>query len=271
VKRLIATLQQLADRLSRVRLPSEPIPTNWPQLLSNQVPLVARLSSADQDRLYHIMQLFIKEVPFEGCGGLELRDEIEVTIAAQACLLLLKMPYPRYKGVRRVLVYPFAFVPKTQHIYDPNQPPTPDQPAAGQAWQDGVVVLGWEEVSDGARASNDGQNVVFHEFAHMLDAEDGKMDGIPVLDSRARYHTWVTEWSGQFAEHVRRVDANESTVLDPYGATNRAEFFAVATEAFFEIPDQLRRDQPRLYALLTEFFKLDPALLLSAMDSKGAA
>jgi hypothetical protein len=140
---------------------------------------VARLSSADQDRLYHIMQLFLKEVPFEGCGGLELRDEIQVTIAAQACLLLLKTPYPRYKRVRRVLVYPFAFVPKIQHLYDPNQPPRPDQPVAGQAWLDGVVVLGWEEVKDGAQARDDGHNVVFHEFAHMLDAEDGKMDASP--------------------------------------------------------------------------------------------
>jgi len=270
MKRLAATVQKLADLLTRVRLPSEPIPTNWPQLVGNRVPLVARLSSTDQDRLYHIMQLFLKEVPFEACGGLELRDEIQVTIAAQACLLLLKMLYPRYKRVRRVLVYPFAFVPKTQHLYDPNQPPTPDQPAAGQAWLDGVVVLGWEEVKDGAQASDDGHNVVFHEFAHMLDAEDGKMDGIPVVDSRASYHTWVTQWSAQFAEHVRRVEANESTVLDPYGVTNRAEFFAVAAEAFFEIPDQLRRDQPTLYALLTEFFKLDPALLLGAMDSTGA-
>jgi Mlc titration factor MtfA (ptsG expression regulator) len=96
----------------------------------------------------------------------------------------------------------------------------------------------------------------------MLDAEDGTMDGIPVLDSAASYHAWVTEWSAQFDAHVRRVDAQESTVLDPYGATNRAEFFAVATEAFFETPVELRNDQPRLYTLLAEFFMLDPAVLL---------
>ena len=264
MKRLRATLHKLVDFLSGVRLPSGPIPTNWPQLLGDQVPLVSHLPPADQDRLYHIMQLFLKEVPFEGCGGLELRDEIRVTIAAQACLLLLKMPYPRYNRVRRVLVYPFAFVPKTQHSYRSDRLVAPDEPAAGQAWQDGIVVLGWEEVKDGALASSDGHNVVFHEFAHMLDAEDGRMDGIPVLDSRSSYQTWVSQWSAQFEEHVRRVEANEAIVLDPYGATNRAEFFAVATEAFFETPDPLRRDQPRLYVLLTEFFSLDPALLLGA-------
>jgi len=254
-------LRKLADLLTRVRLPSEPIPPTWLQLVGRQVPLIARLPTADQDRLYHIMQLFVKEVPFEGCGGLELREEIRVTIAAQACLLLLKMPYPRYARVRRVLVYPAAFVPKTQHSYSSGHMVSPDEPAAGQAWQSGVVILGWEEVQDGAHASDDGHNVVFHEFAHMLDAEDGTMDGVPVLDSRSSYHAWVTRWSAQFAEHVRRVEAGESTVLDPYGATNRAEFLAVATEAFFETPFELRSDQPDLYALLAEFFKLDPALL----------
>ena len=96
-------LRKLADLLTRVRLPSEPISPSWLQLVGRQLPLIARLPTADQDRLYHIMQLFVKEVPFEGCGGLELREEIRVTIAAQACLLLLKMPYPRYARVRRVL------------------------------------------------------------------------------------------------------------------------------------------------------------------------
>jgi len=117
MKSLTPVLRKVAALLTRVRLPVDPIPPTWLQLVDRQVPLIARLSSADQDRLYHIMQLFLKEVPFEACGGLELREEIRVTIAAQACLLLLKMPYPRYSRVRRILVYPSAFVPKTQHSY----------------------------------------------------------------------------------------------------------------------------------------------------------
>src|SRR5881409_622609 len=186
-------LRKLAGLLTRVRLPTDPIPATWPQLVDRRVPLIAHLPSADQERLYHIMQLFLKEVPFEACGGLAWRDEIPLTIAAQACLLLLNMPYPRYSRVRRVLVYPAAFMPKTQHSYRSDQLVVPDEPAAGQAWQSGVVILGWEEVKDGALATNDGRNVVFHEFAHMLDAEDGALDGIPVLDSHASYHTWVTQ------------------------------------------------------------------------------
>jgi len=262
MKILTPILRKLAALLTRVRLPTDPISPTWLQLVERHVPLIARLPSADQDRLYHIMQLFLKEVPFEGCGGLELREEIRVTIAAQACLLLLKMPYPRYDRVRRVLVYPSAFVPKTQHSYRSNQLVSPDEPLVGQAWPSGVMVLGWEEVKHGALASHDGHNVVFHEFAHMLDAEDGSFDGTPVLDSASGYHAWVTQWSAEFAEHVRRVEASESTVLDAYGATNRAEFFAVATEAFFETPVALRSNQARLYGLLVDFFKLDPALLL---------
>jgi Mlc titration factor MtfA (ptsG expression regulator) len=265
MKSLTPLLRKLAGLLAEVRLPSNPIPPSWPPLVGRQVPIIARLLSSDQERLYHIMQLFLKEVPFEGCGGLEMREEIRVTIAAQACLLLLKMPYPRYARVRRVLVYPAAFVPQTQHSYRSNRLVLPDEPSAGQAWLDGVVVLGWEEVEHGAIVSNDGHNVVFHEFAHMLDAEDGSLDGVPVLDSRGSYHAWITEWSAQFAEHVRRVEADEPTVLDPYGATNRAEFLAVATEAFFEKPAELRSKQPSLYALLAEFFKLDPAVLLKTM------
>src|SRR5207245_5435574 len=106
-----------------------------------------------------------------------------------------------------VLVSPATYMPKTHHSYRSNQLVVPDEPAAGQAWQSGVVVLGWEEVKDGALATNDGHNVVFHEFAHMLDAEDGTLDGIPVLDSRATYHMWVAQVSSQVAEPVRRVDA----------------------------------------------------------------
>src|SRR3989449_10876021 len=173
MKSLTPVLRKVAALLTRVRLPVDPIPPTWLQLVDRQVPLIARLPSADQERLYHIMQLFLKEVPFEACGGLAWRDEIPLTIAAQACLLLLNMPYPRYSRVRRVLVYPAAFMPETQHSYRAHQLVVPDEPAARQAWQSGVVVLGWGEGKDGAVATNDGHNVVFHEFAHMLDAGGG--------------------------------------------------------------------------------------------------
>ena len=245
----------------RVRLPTDPVPSAWPQLVARQVPLVSRLPAPDQERLFRLMQLFLKEVPLEGCAGLEITEEIRVTIAAEACLLLLKMPYPRYIRVRRVLVYPSSFVPRTAPSLASGHVVDPDVPLRGQAWQSGVVVLGWDSVKRDTLTASDGENVVLHEFAHMLDGEDGSMDGIPMLDSSSAYRAWASLLSVQFAEHVAHTQRGEPTTLSPYGAKNRAEFFAVATEAFFERPVELRANEPELYALLTDFYKLDPALL----------
>jgi Mlc titration factor MtfA (ptsG expression regulator) len=134
-------------------------------------------------------------------------------------------------------------------------------PLRGQAWQSGVVVLGWDEVRRDTVITTDGENVVLHEFAHMLDAEDGRMDGMPVLDSGTAYRAWAALLTEEFAEHVARTERGESTALSPYGATNRAEFFAVATETFFERPLALRAEEPALYALLADFYQLDPGVV----------
>jgi len=252
-----------------VRLPTDPIPVSWPELVARQVPLVARLSSPDRERLYRLMQLFLRDAPIEGCKGLEVTEEIRVTIAAQACLLLLRLRHPKYTNVRRVLVYPSSFIPKAAGFHPTGQIARPEVPLDGQAWQTGVVVLGWDAVRRGTLVATDGGNVVIHEFAHMLDAEDGSMDGTPILDSGSAYRAWGALLSAKFAEHVRRAERGERTTLDPYGAENRAEFFAVATEAFFEKPAALRQDHPRLYALLVDFFKLDPADMTASTDEGG--
>ena len=254
-----------------MRLPTDPIPAAWPDMVARQVPLASGLPPSERERLYRLMQLFLKEVPLEGCAGLEITEEIQVTIAAQASLLLLKMPYPRYIRVRRVLVYPSSFVPRTVPSLTSGQVVRPDVPLRGQAWQSGIVVLGWDSVKRDTLMPTDGENVVFHEFAHMLDGEDGSMDGIPVLDSSSAYRAWASLLSVQFAEHVAQARRGEPTTLNPYGAENRAEFFAVATEAFFESPAELRREQPGLYDLLVGFFKLDPALLGAENDVSGPA
>jgi Mlc titration factor MtfA (ptsG expression regulator) len=238
-------------------------------MVERHVPLVAGLNPSDRERLYRLMQLFLKEVPLEGCGGLEITEPMRVTIAAQACLLLLNMPYPRYLRLRRVLVYPSSFVPRTPPPLASGQVITPEVPLRGQAWQSGIIVLGWDSVRRDTHLPTDGENVVIHEFAHMLDGEDGSMDGIPVLDSTSAYRAWAALLSSRFAEHVARAQRGDPTILNPYGAVNRAEFFAVATEAFFEVPVALRQDQPELYGLLVEFYKLDPGLLREAANTDG--
>jgi len=261
LRRLLSRARDLLSRLSPwagVRLPTDAIPVAWPAIVARQVPLAARLPDEDRERLFRLMQLFLEEVPLEGVAGLEITEEIRVTIAAQACLLLLHMPYPRYTRVRRVLVYPTSFVPKTAPRLTHGHIVPPDVPLRGQAWPTGVVVLGWDAVQHGTVSPADGGNVVLHEFAHMLDAEDGEMDGVPVLDSGSAYRAWGAALSTRFREHVERTERGEPTALDPYGASNRAEFFAVATEAFFENPAALREDQPELYGLMVDFYGLDP-------------
>lgn len=255
-------LRALVSRLSPwagVRLPTDPIPEGWSGIVASQVPLAARLNDEDRERLFRLVQLFLEEVPLEGVGGIEITEEIRVTIAAQACLLLLHMPYPRYTRVRRVLVYPTSFVPRTAPRLTHGHIVPPDVPLRGQAWPTGVVVLGWDAVEHGTVSPRDGGNVVLHEFAHMLDAEDGEMDGIPILDSGSAYREWSAAVTERFRDHAARTARGEETVLDPYGAENRAEFFAVATVTFFETPAALREHEPELYGLLADFYGVDPA------------
>jgi Mlc titration factor MtfA (ptsG expression regulator) len=258
---IAAAFREFLSRLNPwagVRLRDDPIPDAWPALVAARVPAAARLPEDDRERLYRLMQVFLDEVPIEGVAGLEVTEEIRATIAAQACLLLLHMAYPRYTRVRRVLVYPWTFVPKTAPTLASGHIVPPDVPLRGQAWPTGVVVLGWDAIEHDTVSSAAGGNVVLHEFAHMLDAEDGSMDGVPVLDSGSAYRQWATLLSARFAEHVSRTELGEETTLDPYGARNRAEFFAVATEAFFERPAALREGEPELYALLVDFYRFDP-------------
>lgn len=259
-------LRDLVSRLSPwagVRLPTDPVPEAWSAIVTRRVPLAAGLPDEDRERLFRLMQLFLSEVPLEGAGGLEITDEIRVTIAAQACLLLLHMPYPRYTRVRRVLVYPTSFVPRTAPRLTHGHIVPPDIPLRGQAWPTGVVVLGWDAVAHGT-VSPTGGNVVLHEFAHMLDAEDGEMDGIPILDSASAYREWSAALTERFREHAARTARGEETPLDPYGAENRAEFFAVATETFFKTPAALRDGEPELYGLLSDFYGVDPARVSAA-------
>lgn len=258
---ILRTLREFLSRLSPwagVRLPTGPIPDRWPGIVAARVPLATRLPAEDRERLFRLMQVFLEEVPIEGVAGLEITEEVRVTIAAQACLLLLNMSFPRYTRVRRVLVYPGVFVPRTAPNLASGHIVPPEVPLRGQAWPNGVVVLGWDAI-DRDTVSSGGGNVVLHEFAHMLDVEDGSMDGVPVLDSGSVYRQWAALLSNRFTEHVARTELGEDTTLDPYGAMSRAEFFAVATETFFERPFDLRANEPELYQLLSGFYRLDPA------------
>ncbi|HEY2804462.1 MAG TPA: M90 family metallopeptidase [Gemmatimonadales bacterium] len=257
-----ALVRRLFQRLPRsageVRLPTGPVPAAWPGIIRENVRLARALEGARWTRLLRLVQNLLRDTPMEGCGGLELTEAMRVTIAATACLLLVDLSYPRFARLRRVLVYPDTFMPL--RIETRGMIITREQPPAelGEAWRDGVVVLAWNSVKRGDAAGADGHNVVLHEFAHVLDGEDGVFDGAPVLDTAAQEAEWERIMASAYADLLAAIDAGTDTVLDPYAATNRSEFFAVATETFFETPQPMQQSMPDVYRQLRAFYGQDP-------------
>jgi Mlc titration factor MtfA (ptsG expression regulator) len=197
------------------------------------------------------MSVFLDEISFEACGGLpEVTDQMCLVIAAQACLLLLESGYEDFGRLRSVLIYPDA--------YQAGDDDGSGDVRLGESWQTGSVVLSWQSVVEGARNPEDGRNVVLHEFAHQIDQFDGDADGLPLLKRKGDYRKWAEAFNVSYELLCERVNAGRKTVLDPYGATNPAEFFAVATETFFEKPKQLQREHAAVYAELRAFYGLDP-------------
>jgi hypothetical protein len=270
LSRVLPKIGSLLFRLARVtvRLPNDPVPDSWPDILERRVPLAARLPAESRQRLYRLIQMFLREIPIEGCKGLVLTEEMRVTIAAQACLLLLHADYPRYPNLRCVLVYPRTFVPTDFHLQASEIEETP-APVVGQAWANGTVLLSWDSVRAGGENPNDGRNVVLHEFAHVLDGEDGAFDGVPVLATGSAYQAWGYALANRFARHQRLVRRGRKGSMDPYGATSRAEFFAVSTEAFFEKPHQLAKKEPDLYRQLATFYGFDPVAQRGTPSASG--
>lgn len=250
-------------RRRRENLRAAPFPEPWRAILAQNVPLFARLPPASRCEAEGHVQVLLAEKHFEGAGGLALTDEIRVTVAAHAALLLLGREPHYFPDLVTVLVYPSAYAaPIAEHrdgIVSEGE-----EGRLGESWQRGVVVLAWDAARAGARDARDGENVILHEFAHQLDTEDGVADGVPPLDGRGRYAAWARALAPEYARLRAQPDAS---VLDDYGAENPAEFFAVATEAFFEKPRQMRERHPALYAELSRFYHLDPAIVASADDA----
>jgi Mlc titration factor MtfA (ptsG expression regulator) len=244
----------------RRKVRARPFPSAWKSIITRNVPIFGRLPRTDQTELLGCVQIFLAEKHFEGCGGLELTDEIRLTIAAQACLLLLHRETDYYPELTSILVYPSAYIAHEDRYLGDNIWEQGEDGRLGHTGRRmGSLVLAWDEAKRGAADPADGRNLVLHEFAHQLDFEDSQTDGAPALSTRNEYMAWARVMSREF-EALRRADeAGTPTLLDTYGATNPAEFFAVATEAFFERPLVLRAKQPEMYAQLAAFYRQDPA------------
>lgn len=241
---------------------AEPFPAEWDEILAANAQFMPFLSAAEQERLRHDLRLFFHDRHWEGCGGLTLDDEIKVTISAHACLLTLAFPENSdpFHRVSSILVYPNAYKAPSNRRLSPIGV-VEDGPSGrlGEAWYRGPVVLSWADARAGGQHARDGHNVVLHEFAHELDMLDGAADGIPPLDSRQRRTRWLSVFNEEFKRHVRKVEFRQPILIDPYGATNEAEFFAVVSESFFEQPRELRHYHPDLYAIFADFYRQDPA------------
>lgn len=246
-------------RRRRAALRETPFPDGWRAIVARNVPYAQLLSPADREELFGHVQVFLAEKHFEGCGGMEITDEVRITIAAQACVLLLHRRTDYYPRLSSILVYPTTYLaPGGERTADGFVTDGP-QARLGESSARGAVVLVWDSVLAGAADTRDGHNVVFHEFAHQLDQESGSSNGAPPLPKRSMYLPWARVLGREYERLARDAERHHRTLIDQYGASNPAEFFAVATETFFERPRRLKAARPALYLQLKEFYQQDPA------------
>ena len=241
----------------RAKLMGAAFPENFREIIKVNIPIYQRLPEELKQQLHGLVNVFLAEKKFIGCGGQEITDEVKVTIAAQACMLLLNRKTNFYPKLKTIYVYPHTYVAKGLQN-DGGLIVEGKSIRLGESWQNGPVVLTWDSVTGGARNVQDGRNVVLHEFAHQLDQEDGDADGAPILENRSCYRSWAAVLGDEYERLCSKTRDRHRSVLNKYGATNPAEFFAVATEAFFEKPKQMHKKTPDLYEELKSYYQTDP-------------
>jgi MtfA peptidase len=243
----------------RSRLKQRPCPPLWSAIIENNLPIYSRLSPSERKRLQGHIQVFLAEKQFIGCAGLQITEEMKLTITAVACLLLLNERGMYFPKLRSILIYPSAyFVNETTPI---GSYVVAERRVArlGESWSNDQVVLSWQQVKQDTGNWRDGHNVVLHEFAHQLDQEDSRADGIPMLPRNSDYPIWASVMTDAYQQLCHDVERGVTTVMDSYGTINPTEFFAVATETFFEKSQQLLKQHPALYKQLQRYYQLDPA------------
>ena len=228
------------------------------------LPFLRGLSAGEERRLKEFAVVFLAEKQLTPVQGLELTDDDRVEIALQACLPVLELGLDWYDGWVGIVVHPSDFHVRRKETGDDGVVHEWDDQLAGESWPGGPVVLSWEALDDSGSVAEGGANVVIHEFAHKLDMMSGDPDGVPPLPSRAARERWIEVLDAEFERFRKSVDAGKETFLDPYAAESEAEFFAVASEAFFESPNALQREFSGLYDLFRDFYRQDPAARLDS-------
>ncbi|MFZ6847352.1 zinc-dependent peptidase [Undibacterium sp. RuRC25W] len=259
---LIVIALLFAFEVPRVRLRyilRQAFPLPYSRILRKNLPEYSRMPTDLQMQLKRRIRQFLYQKKFVGCGDLEITDEIRVTIAGKACMLLLNRPSEVYPKLTHILVYSAAFVAPRQQMLSGGIVTHTNQGLSGESWSDGRVILAWDQVLHGAHNELHGQDVVMHEFAHQLDSETGQTNGAPLLSSAAAYRAWSQVMEREYESLLHAIQHHHHhTVIDPYGATNPAEFFAVSTEAFFKKSTELAQHHPALYEQLRSFYQVEP-------------
>ncbi len=240
------------------RLQSQPFPPQWLGMVRQQLPAYRFMSVDEQYQLQRLILRFVNDISFIGCGGQVVDDRVRISIAAHACTLLINRPEQFYEGLQAVLVYPSAFIADREVMHEDGVVSRDVDVMSGESWETGKVVLAWEDVLHSLQHPHDGFNVVLHEFAHQLDQASGAVNGCPVLDTGVSRQEWARTLTDAFTQLQVDTEAGRPTLLDGYGASEPAEFFAVSTECFYEQPWQLAAEHPALFERLHQFYRSDP-------------
>lgn len=221
-----------------------------------KLPLLDGLTPAEQDSLHEQASLLLADKSFSAAGGADVEPDIQLAIALQACLLTLHLDENSYRGWSEIILYPDEFLRPREEVDEAGVVHVFRDILAGESWHGGPLVLSIADVRASGR--REGFNVVLHEFAHKLDMLNGDANGFPPLHRGMKSADWARDFGAAYEDLCARVDAGEDTVVDPYASTDPAEFFAVATEMFFEVPDLLADAYPAVYAQMRQFYRQDP-------------
>ncbi|MDF1594879.1 MAG: zinc-dependent peptidase [Acidimicrobiia bacterium] len=234
-------------------------PESWRTLLGERLRWWSMLGAGDRERMEDLIRVFLADKSFEGTRGFEPSEEMKIQIAAQACLLILGLDYDFYDDVTSIIVSPTVVHHNGPRHLDGGIVSDDHAALSGQAMLHGPVLIAWDRLFNQALHPDRGHNVVFHEFAHKLDMRNGSGNGVPPMSAELKLR-----WEPALRSILQRLRRGGAASLDAYGGTNPAELLAVATEAFFDIPVRLQRDEPDLYGLLRAFYRQDPAARLTA-------
>lgn len=237
-------------RLRRKRIPW----SLWHQVVA-QTPVLSKLNKRELHRLRILASLFLLRKTINGAGSWMVDDFMRVTIAAQACLLILNLDLDYFDGWVEIIVYPEPFIAEHK-VVDENGVVTQQRHTlGGESWSRGPIILSWSDIAQDSRQQGGIRNVVLHEFSHKLDTLNGPADGLPPLHKEVRLKRWSHDFNEVYDTLQRQVAYHQHTALNPYASVSPAEFFAVVTEYFFEAPDLLYRHYPNIYRDLQGFYR----------------